>query len=320
VSAVKHLFIINPRAGKSDRTEKLVPLIREAMSGRSQTYDIQVTQYAGHARALVQSLRGGEQTRVYICGGDGTLNEAVNGAAGAENLSVAHYPCGSGNDFIRIFGDTALFTDFGRLIEGTAYTVDLLACNGEKAINLCSVGFDARIAAMVPELKRLPLLPGSGAYSLSILINLMRGISADYRIDIDGQSFNGRYVMAVACNGGYYGGGYHPMPEARLDDGMIDFLLVRSMSRLRIAKIIGQYKQGLHGRFPEEILWVRGRKMELSCAGPDAVNYDGEVVSAAAASISLAKERLGFIVPEGANLAGAFTKNAEKQRKSEIYV
>ncbi len=67
------------------------------------------------------------------------------------------------------------------------------------------------------------------------------------------------------------------MPEARIDDGLLDFLLVKGMSRLKIAEIIGRYKQGRHSEFPEYMSWIRGKRMEITCEKPDSINADGEL-------------------------------------------
>ena len=142
---MKHLFIINPHAGKYDRSHEIREKVARVMEGRGKDYEILVTQYAGHGREEVRrAAELGEPLRVYACGGDGTLNECVVGAAGAPNAAVTHYPTGSGNDFIRMFGpDTCRFHDLEALLDAPQESLDLIDCNGHLALNVCSVGFDA---------------------------------------------------------------------------------------------------------------------------------------------------------------------------------
>ena len=300
---MKYLFIINPKAGRYDHTSQIIPRIHQAMKDRKDPYEVVSTRHPLHAAEIVQELHGADPVRVYICGGDGTLNEAVLGAVGADNIEIGHFPCGSGNDFIKAFGqDTAAFSNWEKQIGGRAAVIDLIGCNGRYSINICSVGFDARIAADVPAMKKLPFCGGSGAYVLSILKNLFSGISGRYQVRVDGENHDGKYAMLIACNGNYYGGGFHPVPEARVNDGILDFLLVRSMSRLRIIKIIDKYKKGLHNRYPDDMIWIRGKKMEIICDKVDKINLDGEILPAKNATLYLSSKKIRFILPEGIKL------------------
>ena len=103
---MKHLFIINPAAGSRDRTKEYTQAIREVCEPRGLDYRIQVSQAPGHCRQLArEAAESGEEYRIYACGGDGTLNEVINGAAGHPNAAVTHWPKGSGNDFVKIFSE-----------------------------------------------------------------------------------------------------------------------------------------------------------------------------------------------------------------------
>ena len=105
---MRHLFLINPHAGKYDRTQEMREKLRTALAGRDEPWEAAVTQYPGHGAELARAAaERGEPVRIYACGGDGTLNEAVAGAAGFGNAAVTHYPMGSGNDFLRMFGPDA---------------------------------------------------------------------------------------------------------------------------------------------------------------------------------------------------------------------
>lgn len=105
---MRHLFLLNPRAGKYDRTQEVREKIRLPWRGREGAL-------GGGGDAVPRPCRGagpgrggdGEAVRIYACGGDGTLNECAVGAAGFANAAVTHYPMGSGNDFLRMFGPDA---------------------------------------------------------------------------------------------------------------------------------------------------------------------------------------------------------------------
>ena len=145
---MKHLFIINPAAGKSNRSVEFTKKIAAFCKPRGLDYDIQISRKKGDCTAIARkAAQSGEEYRIYACGGDGTLNEVINGAAGCPNVAVTNVPGGSGNDFNRAFSDPAAFSDLSRLAEGPEMEVDLISVNGGKmyAVNICSMGIDARI-------------------------------------------------------------------------------------------------------------------------------------------------------------------------------
>ena len=107
---MKHLFLINPAAGACDRSVQLSTAIRKSFDGAD--FEIHISKGPGDCtRITKQAAQAGSPLRVYACGGDGTLNEVINGAAGFEHVFVTHVPYGSGNDFIKIFSDTSAFRD-----------------------------------------------------------------------------------------------------------------------------------------------------------------------------------------------------------------
>ncbi len=302
---MRHLFIINPAAGKHMDTAGLCDRIRRLMESRGEAWDLAQTKAAGDAEEIARqwAQKGQEPLRIYALGGDGTLNEVVNGVAGYDHVAVGCCPLGSGNDFVKSFGDAAAFRDLSALIEGTPQQVDLIECNGRLSINVASVGFDARISHGMARYKRLPLVTGQGAYILSLLVNLVKGIHRPYTIELDGQRLQGRYTLICACNGQWYGGSFHPAPDALLDDGQLDFLLVKACSRLTVAGLVNKYAAGKAREYPALIHFHRGRQIRVLCEGPSVINLDGESLWAKELFFAVSDQKLAFIVPRGAALA-----------------
>ena len=229
---MKHLFVINPAAGKYDHTAELSNRIKAECEARGLDYAIRVSQKPGDCTAITrEAAAAGEETRVYACGGDGTLNEVVCGAAGAANLAVTHYPCGSGNDFVKNFREPAAFSDLARLLDAEEAALDLIQVGEDYSLSICSMGIDARIGTEIQTYKRLPLVSGKGAYNLSTIVNLIKGIHRHYVVEIDGQTIDGRFTLICVCNGRFYGGGYEPVPQARPDDGKLEdvFTVIHEM-------------------------------------------------------------------------------------------
>ena len=215
---MKHLFIINPAAGSRDRTADYTAEIQRLCAGLD--YEIVVSQAPGECRRLArEAARTGENVRIYACGGDGTLNEVASGAAGFPNAAVTAWCGGSGNDFVKLFSDPAAFSDLSRLLDAEEVSFDMILCNDDLALNICSVGLDARIGTDVARYKRIPFIHGFNAYALSTLINLFRGIAEHYVVEIDGERIDGEQTFVCVCNGRFYGGGFNPVPEADPADG-----------------------------------------------------------------------------------------------------
>ena len=297
---MKHLFIINPAAGSRDRTADYTAEIRRLCAGLD--YEIAVSAAPGECRRLArEAARTGEEVRIYACGGDGTLNEVASGAAGFSNAAVTAYSGGSGNDFVKLFSDPAAFSDLSRLLDAEEASFDMILCNDDLALNICSVGLDARIGTDVARYKRIPFIHGFNAYALSTLINLFRGISEHYIVEIEGERVDGEQTFVCVCNGRFYGGGFNPVPEADPADGKLDVLLVKKVSLLQVPAIIGKYKNGRWRELPEIIRHFRTDRVRILCDGPTSVNLDGELRVAQAVTMEVAREKVNFFYPK--NLA-----------------
>lgn len=295
---MKHLFIINPAAGSYDRTAEYRRQIEECCRGLD--YEIQVSQAPGECRRLTrEAAQTGRPVRIYACGGDGTLNEVAAGAVGFPNAAVTVFPGGSGNDFVRIFSEPAAFSDLSRLLDGEEASFDMICCNGDLALNVCSVGLDARIGTDVARYKRLPFLHGFNAYAVSTLINLFRGISQHYVVEVAGERIDAEQTFVCVCNGRYYGGGFNPVPEADPSDGILEVLLVKKVGLFQVPGIIGKYKNGRWRELPAYIRHFSVKSLRIVCDCPNAVNLDGELRTARTVEISLAREQVRFFYPRG---------------------
>ena len=295
-----HLFIINPAAGSRDRTRDYTGEISRICGEKGLNYRIEVSQYPGHCRELArEAAQTGEEVRIYACGGDGTLNEVAAGAAGFANAAVTVFSGGSGNDFTKLFSQPEAFRDLERLTDCEEVFFDMIRCNEDLALNICSVGLDARIGTDVAKYKRLPLLSGFRAYALSTVINTIKGIAEHYTVELNGQRIDGDQTLICACNGRFYGGGFNPVPEADPTDGLLDVLVVTKVSRLKVAAVVGKYKAGRYADYPELISHYRTPCLRILCDKPTSINLDGELRTAQEVNVSIAQEKLRFFYPKG---------------------
>ena len=297
---MKHLFIINPAAGSRNRTQEYSDVIHKICRARELDYEIRVSTAPGECTRIArEAAETGEELRIYACGGDGTLNEVVTGVAGHDNAAVTVFSGGSGNDFVKIFDEPKAFFDLHRLMDADEATFDLIRCNGDIALNTCSVGLDARIGTDVSNYKRLPLLHGFRAYVASTVVNVVRGIADHYVVEINGEVVDGDKTFICVCNGRYYGGGFNPIPEADPADGMLDVLLVEKVSRAQVPFIIGKYKNGRYKELADIARYIKTDRVKVICDKPSPISLDGECRMAQVVEMSVAEEKIRFFYPKG---------------------
>ena len=297
---MKHLFIINPAAGSYNRTDDYSEVIHKVCRARNLSYEVRVSTAPGECTRIArEAAQTGEELRIYACGGDGTLNEVVAGAAGYDNAAVTVYSGGSGNDFVKLFDEPKAFFDLNRLMDADEVSFDLIRCNDDIALNICSVGLDARIGTDVSRYKRLPLLHGFRAYAASTVVNVVKGISEHYVVEINGERIDDEQTFICVCNGRFYGGGFNPVPEADPTDGMLDVLLVKKVSRAQVPLIIGKYKDGRYKELSDVARYIKTDSIKITCDKPTPVNLDGELRMAKTVEMSVAKEKIRFFYPKG---------------------
>ena len=297
---MKHLFIINPAAGSRNRTEEYSEVIHKICRARDLHYEIRVSTAPGECMRIArEAAETGEELRLYACGGDGTLNEVVAGAAGHETAAVTVFSGGSGNDFVKLFDDPKAFFDLHRLMDADEETFDLIDCNGDIALNICSVGLDARIGTDVSRYKRLPLLHGFNAYIASTVVNVVKGIAEHYIVEVNGKRIDEEQTFVCVCNGRYYGGGFNPVPEADPTDGMLDVLLVKKVSRAQVPGIIGKYKNGRYTELPHLVKHLKTDSIRILCDKPTAINLDGELRTARTVEMKVSDKKIRFFYPKG---------------------
>lgn len=309
---MKYDFIINPVAGKLDTTADLTPQIRRAahMCGiRDEDLLIQKTQRPGHGTVLArQAAQSGEPVRLYAVGGDGTLNELLRGAMPYPNASVGILPYGSGNDFLRNFGTKEEFRDIRDQLKGGVIPIDMIQTESGYAAAICSAGLDAKVAYGIPKFRRVPFCHSEMAYKLSIVECLMGKKNTRLSIEIDGQKMERDCLMVAVCNGCSYGGGFMAAPASRLDDGILDVLVVRSIPLWKIAQVLPLYKDGRHfqdgaiiPQMQDIIEYFPAHTVKIQTVNPSEtviVNEDGECAPRSQLSAKLVPLAANVILPQ----------------------
>lgn len=295
---MKHLFIVNPMSGKGKGSQIIMPVLEKALKENDIDGEIFLSHTSAEATAKAKSAgESGEKTRVYACGGDGTIYDVVNGLYGYDNLELAAVPLGSGNDFVRFFGNKEDFLDIDAQINGTPIKIDAMRCGDRIAVNQCSMGFDAEVCSKQASFKKMPVFTGETAYTAALIYCLFRKTSNKFTITVDdGEPMTGKFTFAFGGNCRYYGGGYYAGPYAVPDDGKLDFSIVRAMSVPKLFSRINEYKKGRH-YFWEETTYLRGKKMTVHSDTPAAVNIDGECDIVNDSTFEVLENAITFVIP-----------------------
>ena len=301
---MKHVFIINPSAGKNDSRRRIYAMAEALRERHGLDVECMLTASAGHATALARGLaEGGGEVRLYACGGDGTVNEVANGIAGYANAAMTCIPVGTGNDFLKNFGaDYEKFLDAENLWDGAAQPLDLIDCNGRCCLTIACSGVDARIGESVHKFSAYPHMSGRGSYLVSVAVNGVFGrIGRRWTVWLDEEKIEDEFALVSVCNGRYYGGGSTPVPEARMNDGVLHTVLVRNVGKLRFARLFPAYSAGNYKELPRELVRVSTAKVVRihSDDGDITTCLDGESLHGRDVTLRLSEKKLSFFGPAG---------------------
>ena len=257
---MKYVFIVNPASGQGGHEADLAPEIRELIAGNPNR-DIRLFYTKGERDATVLAdmiaAESSEEVVIFACGGDGTIQEVANGIHGHDNAILGVVPAGSGNDFVRELSkkrsNTKDYRKLHEIFSGVPAKIDLIRMSWieggvEKTryiTNGINIGFDGNTAILAHDLKKLPLVSGTGSYLLAVARNLVLKKGQKLRITADGKDFHtGELLLVTAANGGFCGGGVQSCPNADLSDGLIELLAIKDVSRLRFVSLFPKYKAG----------------------------------------------------------------------------
>lgn len=303
---IKHVFILNPAAGKGEMQSDLQSEIEHVCTARGVDFEIHHTGAPGEATAFVRTTceqNPDLQLRFYACGGDGTVSETVNGAYGFANAAVGIVPVGTGNDFVRNFEGKDAFLDIDAQLEGDTAMLDLMQYNGKLCANMINIGFDCEVVKQTAKLKRSKLIPKGMAYIAGLVVTLVRKPGVVARVSFDGgEPEQRRMLLTAIANGAWCGGGFHSNPLALLSDGVLDTILIKNVTRIRFISLVGMYKKGTYvtNRGARRVIdYVKSHSVHYYFDGVQSICVDGEITEVTDLEICAVRDALRFVVPRG---------------------
>lgn len=308
---MKTVFVINPKAGQGKGVDKLIDSIKKITEEYSFDTEIYVTKSVGDAEVFVKDYcKAKGAARFIACGGDGTLNEVLNGIIGCDAAEAGVLPMGTGNDFCRNFDTHCDFYDIKAQIMGQTVKCDAIKYSTvlegktiiKYGINMFNIGFDCNVADMSSSMKQKPFVSGSMAYFLSILVMLIKKKGANLKIELDGKTMhNGPLLLNAIANGTFCGGGIKSNPRASLHDGMLDVNIVSDISRIGIFNLLPRYMKGTHINMKniENIIHMsKCKKITITPKdGKMRICVDGEITDAGKTEFEAVHNAFSFVVP-----------------------
>lgn len=309
---MKHLIISNPGAGLGlEKPFDLTEEIKKNFAGLD--YEIYESKGPRDVTKFLKEYfaKPHELTRVYACGGDGTINEVVNGMALAEKAELAILPLGTGNDFVKVLGamkdNIDKYRDFKTLINAKTKDIDLSRISGGHleepwySINVINFGFDAIVGAKGNKNKEKGKKNPYGASA--IIPALMKGRFNNTIVKADGEQLNKKKMLLGSLGQGQWvGGQYHAQPKSDNTDGLIDVMILRCMSLSRLMiQYFGKYSKGEHldnKKLMKRIVYKRAKHVEIIAPKDIDICVDGEMIRGSHFEVECVPHAIKLVIPE----------------------
>lgn len=279
---MKLLVIYNPRAG-AGRGKKLLPEITEYLKVKGLNADIKLTTHIGHGIELAAKTDLSNFDAVIASGGDGTLFEVLNGYyqnQSTDKPPIGLIPNGTGNAFVKEL--KLLKTDWRKAI-------DIIAQNSPKAVdvghlvtekesyyflNIVGLGFISEVAQAAVPLKWM----GNAAYTVAVLQKLINLKTQKMTFEVDGEVFEREAVFAEVANSTYTGTSFLIAPMAKVDDGLLDLILLNKISRIKLLRLFNSIYDGSHINYPE-VEYIQAKKIKIIEEKAGKLIPDGEILA-----------------------------------------
>lgn len=296
--------IVNPVAG-AGRTARLWPQIMDLFRGHGLRFEHDITEAPGHAIELAREAVANGYDMVVSVGGDGTINEIVNGLYAAGNIHDALLgivSTGTGSDYIRTIGAPRRYEEACRcFLEPRKLTVDLgvveYSSNGQKVerlfVNFAGMGLDAEIVRRTTQ--QFKALGSLLAYLLGAITTILVYRNKDITLVVDGEEMEKRVCTVVMNNGRYGGGGMFTAPHASIDDGYFDVMMVGDINKPDLLCSLPRIYRGTHLTHPK-VTMKKAREIEIRSAQPMQLQADGELLGQVPARFRILPSVLKVII------------------------
>lgn len=284
-------IIVNPKAN-GKKAAKIAKKVDKYLTGKGVEHSFFYTDAPRHAIKLAEELSKTSDTIVAL-GGDGTINEVLNGLD-TEKVNFGIIPSGSGNDFIAAAGIPQNPIEAVDLIlSGEAKPTDYMVCGGVRGLNIIGTGIDVDI---LKRCKKSKILRGKLQYVISLVISLIKFRFYKFYICKGEEKIEKEALIACVGNGHRLGGGIRMCPEAKIDDGELDFVIA---GKLKKRKIPHAFVKLMQGKILEQDFtsFERCEHVRLEFDKPVTIQVDGELYDGLDFDLSIVKSGIKIYRP-----------------------
>jgi diacylglycerol kinase (ATP) len=284
-------LLVNPTSGGGRGPEAALPVVRLLRDAGAEVVVDRSTGPVACARLARASAARGDV--VVAVGGDGMLSSVAEAVVGAQGI-LGILPCGRGNDFARMLGLSGAPENVARtLLVGTPREVDVVDAGRKVVLGSVYAGVDSLASELVDGARRLPT---AVQYPYAAVRAVLSFTPTEFTVDVDGEVLHEEAYTVVVANSGYYGSGMHIAPGAVLDDGLLDVVIVRAASKLRLVRSMPRLYAGTHVDL-DGVVVRRGREVRLSSLRPVTAYGDGERLSPLPLTVSVRPRALSVLAP-----------------------
>ncbi len=285
-------FIINPKANRG-KTKKKIKVLEKLLAEKNVDYVFHFTTAKGAATELANQFSSEDNSTVIAVGGDGTINEVLNGI-NVEKAKFGIIPCGSGNDFVASAGiplnpEKALEL----ILNGEAKPTDFMLCGGIRGLNIIGTGIDVDI---LKRCRKYKILKGKLQYLVSLIVSLIKFKFYKFFIEKDGEKVEKEGLIVAVGNGKQFGGGIKMCPKAEIDDGKLDFVVAGKLKKRRIP---GAFIKLMKGKILEQDFtdFELREHVKITFDKPVTVQIDGELYDDIDFDLSIVKNGVMLFRP-----------------------
>lgn len=276
---MKHIFLVNSFSLKN-KTTSMVKAIEAVCREEKIDYDIEInTSYLSTEDILDKYSE--DKNIIIAIGGDGTINRVLNGIVNTNNI-LGYIPYGTGNDFYRTNKE---------LLKDGINKIDLVKINEKYFINIACFGIDADIANQ-EELK-FKFIPEKQKYNIGLVRNFLTYRAKHFEVDINDKTIEDDFTTIAVCNARYYGGGYRVSPNSKVNDGLLEVVLVRKTNKANMARLITSMKEAKH-LLSNKVDVIQTDKLTIKSPKKVGCNIDGEKYVSDSFDIELIKDGINI--------------------------
>jgi len=293
----RYTITVNPLSGNKKGMrilEKVVPVFEKANA----EVNIVETEYAGHARDIARNIDLAHYDGFCCIGGDGTMHEVINGIMtrkDSQRIPIGLITGGTGNSFMHDMDCLDPVNAAKRIVTGRRRPIDIFRCNADGVVhygfNLVGWGIPTDANNLAEKLRWMR----GQRYNVASIIEVIRNRKRFARVEIDGNMIGADFGFIIGCNTIHIGKGMQIAPLARLDDGMIDLLIVRKVGRIKLLRLFPKIFSGKHIGDPA-IDYRQVSEFTIKPEDRNTLNIDGEMLGSTPIHVKVLQKEIEVLV------------------------